>query len=360
MADNKIKCEFYNKLKGSKKLSHDDIKLLMNIVRKELSFLIKHNIPPVPKNYEKWFYIFCSLAEQKKELDDLELIGLYKDIYEEDYQSVDITAEKESISEELASKFKNIANKLDETLKELIYNIDDYQDRIDTHTDKLEKVKKEATIETVNDAVMEILSELKKLRDENNKLKNELKSYHSEVISLKEELASAKREATIDFLTGLTNRRRFERALEDAIKDKKLRNYPSSLIFVDVDDFKKVNDEYGHVVGDLVLKELASIFKFYLRANTVVGRLGGEEFAILLPGVELNNAVNVAERLKKIIENREIKVNIDGKEKKVRVTASFGVTEIGQDDTVENLLMRADEAMYKAKKKGKNRVEVEV
>jgi diguanylate cyclase len=360
MADSRINCEFYNKLKGSKKLSHEDIKLLMNIVRKELSFLIKHNIPPVPRNYEKWFYIFCSLAEQKKELDDLEIIGIYKDVYDEDFYAVDISGEKESVSETLANKFKDIADKLDSSLKEVINSIDIHQEQLDAHTDKLEKVKKDVTIETVNEAVMEILTELKKLREENSRLKNELKSYHAEVVSLKEELSHARREATIDFLTGLVNRRRFERALEDAIRDRKIRHYPSSIIFVDIDDFKKINDEYGHVVGDIVLKELATIFKFYLRANTIVGRLGGEEFAILLPGVELQDAVKVAERLRKVIENREIKINVEGKEKKLHITASFGVTEIKEDDTVESLLMRADEAMYKAKKKGKNKVEVEV
>ncbi|MDQ7055946.1 MAG: GGDEF domain-containing protein [Persephonella sp.] len=156
----------------------------------------------------------------------------------------------------------------------------------------------------------------------------------------------------MDFLTGLVNRRRFERVLQDAIKDRKLRNYPFSVIFVDVDDFKKINDDYGHLVGDIVLKELATIFRFYLRANTIIGRLGGEEFAVLLPGVELKDAVKIAERLRKIIENREIKVESNGV-KKLKVTASFGVTEVKDDDTVESVLMRADEAMYRAKKKGK-------
>jgi len=360
MANSKITCEFYNKLKGTKKLSHDDIKFLMNIVRKELSFLIKHNIPPVPRNYEKWFYIFCSLAEQKKELDDLELIGLYKEIYEEDHQSIEISTEKENFSEELAGKFKNIADKLDETLKELINNIDNHQEKIDGHADKLEKVKEEITLETVSDTVMEILQELKKLRAENQKLKNELKSYHAEVVSLKEELSNAKKEASIDFLTGLVNRRRFERALEDAIKDKKRRGYPSSLIFVDIDNFKKINDYYGHITGDIVLKELAKVFRFYLRANTTIARLGGEEFAILLPGVEIGDAIKVAERLRKIIENREIKIPVDTNgEKKIHITASFGVTEIKEDDTLENLLIRADKAMYKAKKSGKNKVETQ-
>lgn len=356
MAENKLHCKFYEKLKSSNKLDHEDIKLLMNIVRKELSFLIKHNIPPVPKNYEKWFYIFCALAESHKELDDLEIIGIYKDTYDDDYKKID-TSSEEGISENIANKLRDVAEKFDETLKEVINNIDDYQDKLDSHADKLEQTKEKVTLENINEAVMEILNELKQLRAENAKLKSELKTYHSEVISLKEELSVAKKEATIDFLTGLVNRRRFERALEDAIRDRKKRGYPSALIFVDIDNFKQINDKYGHINGDLVLKELATIFRFYLRANTVIGRLGGEEFAILLPGTEIDDAVKVAERLRKIIENREIKIN-HGETKKIKVTASFGVTDVRPNDTVEILLNRADEAMYEAKKSGKNQVKV--
>lgn len=107
------------------------------------------------------------------------------------------------------------------------------------------------------------------------------------------------------------------------------------------------------------MKEIATIFKFYLRANTIIGRIGGEEFAILLPGVEIEDAVKIAERLRNIIQNREIRIGPD-RDEILRVTASFGVTQVKKGDTVNSILHRADTAMYRAKKTGKNKVEVEL
>ncbi|RMD46004.1 MAG: GGDEF domain-containing protein, partial [Aquificota bacterium] len=227
---------------------------------------------------------------------------------------------------------------------------------IDLHASKLSISEEEISVSDINKTVKLILKELHELKEQNLSLKKEVENYHKEIKHLQKELASARAEANFDFLTGLVNRKRFERAIEDAIKDFHKKNYPFSIIFVDVDNFKKVNDTYGHLAGDIVLKEIASIFKFYLRANTVVGRIGGEEFCILLPGVEIEDARNIAERLRKIIENREIKLE-DGTV--LKVTASFGITQVKIGDTLKTILERADKALYKAKKTGKNKVEVE-
>ncbi|NPA53452.1 MAG: diguanylate cyclase [Aquificae bacterium] len=346
----KFTCEFYETIKKKKRLSPDEIKKVMDIVRKELSFLIKYNIPPVPKNYERWFLLFCHLNETGKELTDLEIIGLYKEIFDEDVSEI---TEKEK--DELSETLSNIAEKLDVIMLNLIENISVHQRNIDNHTKKLSESTKDISLADLTTAVNLVLKEIQELKQQNMVLKNEVERYHEEIKRLQKELAHAKAEASHDFLTGLVNRKRFERAVEDAIKDFHKKNYPFSLIYVDIDDFKRINDTYGHLAGDMVLKEIASIFRFYLRANTVVGRIGGEEFGILLPGVEIKDAKNVAERLRRIIENREVKLE-DGKA--VRVTASFGVTQVKMGDTVKSFLRRADEALYKAKKNGKNRVEV--
>jgi len=345
-----IYCKFYEDIKKKRKLNHEEIKTLMDIVRKELSFLIKYNIPPVPKNYERWFMVFCYVNENHKNLTDLELIGLYKEIFDEDISEV-----KEEETEELTEKLNLIAEKLDVIMLDLISNITNHQNKIDLHASKL-SFEEEISVSDINRTIKLILKELHELKEQNLSLKKEIENYHKEIKYLQNELASARAEANFDFLTGLVNRKRFERAIEDAIKDFHKKNYPFSIIFVDVDNFKKVNDTYGHLVGDIVLKEIASIFKFYLRANTVVGRIGGEEFCILLPGVEIEDAKNIAERLRKIIENREIKLE-DGTV--LKVTASFGVTQVKMGDTLKTILERADKALYKAKKTGKNKVEIE-
>lgn len=346
----KLTCHFYEEVKKKSKLSQEEIKKLMDIVRKELSFLIKFNIPPLPKNYERWFLIFCHLSETGKNLTDLEIIGLYKQVFDEDI--VEITEEKD---EELTERLANVAEKLDMIMMDLIENIDIHQKNIDNHTKELERTRS-VSYQDITKAINKVLDEIYELKKQNLILKKEVEKYHEEIKRLQKELSVAKAEASFDFLTGLVNRKRFERAVEDAIRDFHRKNYPFSLIFVDIDDFKKVNDTYGHLAGDIVLKEIASIFKFYLRANTIVGRIGGEEFCILLPGVEIEDAKKIAERLRKIIENREIKLE-DGTS--IKVTASFGVTQVKMGDTVKSILDRADKALYKAKREGKNRVEVE-
>lgn len=121
---------------------------------------------------------------------------------------------------------------------------------------------------------------------------------------------------------------------------------------LDIDNFKKINDTYGHQSGDLALKEISLILRSYLRANTIIGRLGGEEFGIILPNVPLEDAIKIAERIRSVIENREIKYE----DKIIRITASFGITEVKEGDTFDTLYKRVDEALYKAKKDGKNTI----
>ncbi len=351
-----ITCELYQKLLRNEKLTTDDIKRLMNIVRKEINFLIRNNIILSPMNYERWFRIFCYLHETNKELTDLEILGLYKEVFSSEYTDMNYLPPEDRPSG-FVSKIKDIADTIDEKLKEIIEALDTHEREIEEHSVVI-KVNKEKVGENkeISDALSIILKELEELKNQNRSLKEELERYHLDIEKLKEELHQAKTEANIDFLTTLYNRRRFERALLDMLKDFKERGYPFSVILLDVDDFKAINDKYGHPIGDLVLKEVANVLKNYLRANSVSARIGGEEFAVLLPGVEIEDAVKIAERLKQIIENRHIKA--DGHF--IKFTASFGVTQAKPGDSLNTIIERADRALYRAKELGKNKVVTEM
>ena len=114
-----------------------------------------------------------------------------------------------------------------------------------------------------------------------------------------------------------------------------------------------MNDTYGHVIGDEVLKHVAGILKQYLREKDIVARVGGEEFAILLPGVDITLAYKIAERIRTILENRIITVD----RKSINITASFGLMEINDDiKDARDMLQSVDRALYRAKKEGKNKV----
>jgi diguanylate cyclase (GGDEF)-like protein len=171
--------------------------------------------------------------------------------------------------------------------------------------------------------------------------------------SVRTALGEVRRLATIDFLTGLYNRRHF---FEMAAREfQRARRYGQSLcaMMLDLDHFKSVNDTYGHAVGDEVLKEIAECCRRELRGVDVVGRYGGEEFAIMLPEIDLSTAFQVAERLRRSVAGK----TVDARRSLLVITVSIGVSAVEDEDlSVEDVIGRADEALYSAKRGGRNRV----
>lgn len=158
--------------------------------------------------------------------------------------------------------------------------------------------------------------------------------------------------ANNDALTGLPNRRTFNDALERLLLLTKRSEPPLSIIFLDVDNFKEINDSKGHDVGDKVLKCLSGILNTTVRSSDFVARWGGEEFIVMLTGTDIDNASVIAEKLRTIFANSEELQALVGSP----VTASFGVTSIEDDDNIDVIFKRVDQALYQAKSDGKNRV----
>ncbi|MGD9807926.1 MAG: diguanylate cyclase [Deferribacterales bacterium] len=155
----------------------------------------------------------------------------------------------------------------------------------------------------------------------------------------------------VDGLTGVYNRRTFEHRLQEEFQRHKRDDVSLGVIMFDIDHFKKVNDEHGHQMGDVVLQRVAKLCKEKLRTEDFLARYGGEEFVCLLINQSVDQAELVAERLRKAIEEAVIE---DGSIS-LRVTVSLGVSDSKFFDTAEELLKDADEALYKAKSSGRNR-----
>ncbi len=154
-----------------------------------------------------------------------------------------------------------------------------------------------------------------------------------------------------DALTGLYNRFKLDESLNIEIDRYKRENRPLSLIMMDIDQFKNINDQFGHLIGDEVLKQIAGILKENTRKIDVIGRWGGEEFMIICPNTPIRNAKELAEKLRIRMQTIAFKT-------KKEQTASFGISEFKNDDSVDSFINRADNALYQAKAKGRNRVEV--
>jgi two-component system, cell cycle response regulator len=160
--------------------------------------------------------------------------------------------------------------------------------------------------------------------------------------------------ATTDALTGLLTRRRFLEVGADELERARRYSRPFSLIAIDLDHFKQVNDRYGHAAGDAVLAGVAAVLREQTRQHDLVGRIGGEEIAIALPETGLETARLVAERIRSRVS--ALVPTADGI--KIPVSASFGVAVAGPSDTsVMEMLKRADQALYRAKRFGRDRVE---
>lgn len=165
-----------------------------------------------------------------------------------------------------------------------------------------------------------------------------------------------RRYATIDALSGLHNRTWLDDMFSHEIRRTNIEELPLCLILIDVDNFKKYNDEYGHLAGDRVIIMLGETIRKPLRPNDLSARFGGEEFAVLLPETALPQAMLVAERLRERISETEPGV-IDGM-RLPKVTASIGLAEYRKGDTLKEMIAVADTALYQAKRDGRNCVRV--
>ena len=285
------------------------------------------NIPPYPKYYQDSFKEFLKEIKNK-EIDTLMkknsyLIEPIIDI--QDSKAVDSCYHiaKESIKE---------FSKTSENIKKSSIDLSKI-------TKDLEELDNTKLLDSFNDF--------------HKKLIKTLKEADTTIIKLQEEILQLEKESNIDPLTKLYNRRALLRDLETMLdfgKDKKL---DLSLIIFDLDDFKKVNDTFGHIAGDKTLIYVAKVLKNSLRSEVKSYRFGGEEFVIVLNRIDLAEAKKIAERILKTISESKLIY----KNSTIKITMSGGITEHKENDTIDSIIERADKALYEAKESGKNKVE---
>lgn len=188
-------------------------------------------------------------------------------------------------------------------------------------------------------------------------LKERLEESRAEIDVLRREISRAREEALADGLTGLANRRAFDRALSDCMA-RNAEDLPGPcLVIADIDHFKRVNDTYGHLFGDKVIRAVAQVLKAQAGGRDTVARYGGEEFGIILPDTSLEAARKLAECIRATIERSRIK-RTDNEATLAAVTLSLGVAARRSGESISDLVRRADEALYASKNRGRNQVTV--
>lgn len=186
-------------------------------------------------------------------------------------------------------------------------------------------------------------------------LKSQLEESKHEIEELRIEVKKAREEALSDCLTGLINRKGFDMALDTCIGHYTDDTEGPSLFITDIDHFKHVNDTYGHLLGDKVIRSIAKILSDNIKGKDIAARFGGEEFVVLLPDTPLDGACQLAEKIRATVEKLNVK-RTDKNETISNITVSFGVTCYKKGEHISEFVARADNALYQSKNSGRNRV----
>jgi diguanylate cyclase len=204
-------------------------------------------------------------------------------------------------------------------------------------------------------AIAAMVTEAEKLANLNRKLNAELTGASNEISALRNDLSTIRQEAYTDGLTGIANRRAFNKRIGELMAELRAKPSHLCLLMTDIDHFKKFNDTFGHVIGDQVIKVVAKTLSTSVRDIDFAARYGGEEFAVLFPKTRLADAVSVAEKIRATISARNMQNRRTG-EDLGKITLSIGVSEYAIGESTEQFVERADTALYMAKQTGRNKV----
>ena len=233
---------------------------------------------------------------------------------------------------------------------------DSYNKSVDEY---LESISQKFDDQSVKTIVKNLISSTVILKESGKRLSHKLEESTNEITSLKKDLQQVTAESQRDFLTGVFNRKTFEKYADEQMLTAGHAGSEICLLMIDIDHFKRFNDRFGHLLGDEVLKIVAKTLTNILKGQDMVARFGGEEFIVILPATPIEGAMKVAEAIRSTIATKELKRKDTG-ETFGSITVSMGVSRFRYDsDTLPLLIKRADDALYESKNNGRNRVTAE-
>ena len=309
----------------------------------------------IPRNYEIWYVYATGYNSQLNKVIN-ETLALNGKLTE---------ADLEQIYETYLSHIKT-TDRIDKVGARVIGEIDDVMRLIGdalgmsasynaSLTSASEKLSAAGNREQVMKVVDTLVKTTHEMRDTTKALEERLTLSKTEINNLQQSLEAIRAESLTDPLTGLGNRKYFDRSIDTAIESALATGEPLSLLMFDIDYFKSFNDSYGHLTGDQVLRLVGMSLKQSIKGQDITARYGGEEFAVVLPNTALRQALTVADHIRRAVMSKELKKKSTG-EILGRVTISVGVSMLKPGDDADSLIERADACLYTAKRAGRNRV----
>jgi diguanylate cyclase len=309
----------------------------------------------IPRNYEIWYVYATGYNSQLNKIIN-ETLARNGKLTESDLEQIyDTYLSQIKTSDRIDKVGARVIGEIDDVMTlitEALGTSASYDDSLNGATKKLEVAKSHSQVKAIIESLIKSTAEM---RDTNKALEERLTLSKSEISNLQHSLDAIRAESLTDPLTGLGNRKYFDRSIDSAVQTALANGQPLSLLMFDIDHFKSFNDSYGHLTGDQVLRLVGMSLKQTIKGQDITARYGGEEFAVVLPNTALRQALTVADHIRRAVMSKELKKKSTG-EILGRVTISVGVSILKPGDDTDSLIERADACLYAAKRNGRNRV----
>ncbi|MCW9032837.1 MAG: GGDEF domain-containing protein [Alphaproteobacteria bacterium] len=315
-------------------------------------------IPATPENYTVWYHYYSGdypdlkrtldiLIDNGQEVAEKRCRELYRKFFTFEDEAVAVSHAGQRVGEELEQVMKYLSD-VDKGMQK-------YSDDLNSASTGLNAVEDATEAKPIVDKVLESTTVMSK---KNAEAAANLELSSTEISDLKAYVEELQRDAVVDGLTGISNRKHFDISLRHLATEAMEEGKPLSMIMLDIDYFKNFNDTYGHQVGDQVLKLVAKTLRTIAKGDDLSARYGGEEFAVILPGRELKDGHAIAEKIREKIASSGLVDRKSGKSLG-KITLSAGVGQFAYGEPLTGFIARCDEAQYLAKESGRNCVKTE-
>ncbi len=332
----------------------EDLGRALKVASEAMGFLRSHELAPIPTNFAVAYSHLsgqnptitsdvAALVKSGTKLNPEQFSNLYEKYFGFSADAERLSAASARIEAAVGSLVKELATAGD--------NARSYGAALDSFSGTLSEA---SSIDSLKDALASVLHETRRIEVAHRAMEERAQSTAHEMVELKQSLAAMSVEATTDPLTGIGNRKLFDRRLKELVAIAREEKQPISIIFADIDHFKSVNDTFGHQVGDMVLKRVGETLVECVKGRDLSVRYGGEEFVVLLPGTPIKGAYVVAEEIRKTMAEKKLTRKSTGEVLR-QITLSLGIAELRHNEDPEEMVARADAALYTAKRTGRNR-----
>ena len=326
--------------------------------RAALAQMEQRQVAPTPENFKVW-YMYCagSARALRRTIDVLISNGqeftpnICSDLYERFFGNFRQSEKARLINQRIEASVRQALSMLNTIGAEARHYSETLGETAATLGDAGELAR-------VRDVIRSVVSETQEMMERSTLLEHELTRSSAEIRALRKQVEDISREALTDALTGIGNRKLFDQRLKQFVGTALENGTDLSLLMLDIDHFKTVNDRWGHQLGDEVLQLVAGALIDGIKGRDQAARYGGEEFAILLPGTRLADAAKVGDQLRLSVSGRPV-IRRDTRETLGSVTISVGVACFRPGESPPRFVERADTALYRAKQEGRNRVVTE-